>query len=241
MRTSLLQRGYVESATRVHDLSAQSKIVGVAAFVLIVVLTPREWIGAFVAYALLVGAALVIARIPPRRILTGLVIEIPFVAFALLLPVIHPGPEGLWAAWNILIKASLGVLAATVLAATTLPVDLVAGLQALRLPAPIVAIFTFFIRYVDVVADEYRRMVTAAHVRGMRMSSPAAWPALASGLGSLFVRSYERGERVHLALVSRGYNGRLPQAPTATGGWQYALVLPVCAACVFAVTAVLRW
>jgi cobalt/nickel transport system permease protein len=148
----------------------------------------------------------------------------------------------MWAAWNILAKATLGMMAATLLAATTLPVDLVAGLQALRLPQPIVAIFTFFVRYVDVVADQYSRMRTAQAARGMRTGSMRSWPVLASGLGALFVRSFERGERVHLALVSRGYDGRLP-APAAgsSGSWWLAAALPATASLILLAVAVTQW
>ena len=46
--------------------------------------------------------------------------------------------------------------------------------------------------------------------RGMEPRSPRNWPTLARSLGSLFIRSYERGERVHLAMLSRGYTGELP-------------------------------
>jgi cobalt/nickel transport system permease protein len=233
----------------VHALPPQAKILAATGFIVVVVVTPREWLGAFAGYVALVAVALVIARVPVRRVAAGLLIETPFVAFALLLPLVGPPPDtvwglstsGLWAAWNILVKASLGMLTATLLAATTLPVDLVAGLQALRLPGPVVAIFTFFIRYVDVVADQYRRMRTAQSARGLTATSPSSWPAMASGLGALFVRSYERGERVHLALVSRGYDGRLPEPQTASGRVWPAAALPVSALLVLAVQAVLRW
>lgn len=207
-------------------------------FVFIVVLTPREWIGVFAAYAIVLVGVLWAAGVRPARMARSLVLEIPFVAFALLLPFVGPDPAGfaglsvagMWAAWNILVKASLGVLAATLLAATTLPVDMVAGLQALRLPTPIVAIFTFFIRYIDVVSDQYRRMRVAQEARGFRASSPRSWPVLATGLGALFVRSFERGERVHLALVSRGYDGRLPAPQVGMAhSWPIAAVLPTAA------------
>lgn len=219
-----------------HALSPQSKILATVGFVAVVVATPREWVAAFAGYSLLLIAALVWAQVPARRVTTGLAIELPFVVFALLLPLVGPAPDtwlglsvpGLWAAWNILIKASLGVLAATLLAATTLPVDIVAGLQALRLPAAFVSILTFFIRYVDVVADQFQRMRVAQRARGLTARSPKAWPVLASGLGALFVRSFERGERVHLALVSRGYDGRLPAPQTEGQSWPAAL-LPGCA------------
>ncbi len=53
------------------------------------------------------------------------------------------------------------------------------------------------------------RMVTAMRSRGVDPRSPRHWPVLARALGSLFIRSYERGERVHLAMLARGYDGRL--------------------------------
>lgn len=214
------------------------------AFVLVVVVTPREWVAAFVGYLIVLAAALFLAKVPARRVLAGLVIEVPFVLFAVLMPFVGPGPTGwlglsvpgLWAAWNILAKASLGVMAATLLASTTLPVDIVAGLQALRLPGPIVAIMTFFIRYIDVVSDQYQRMRVAQQARGFEAASPKSWPVLAHGLGALFVRSFERGERVHLALISRGYDGKLPE-PVASGSSWPATVLPVSAALILAVAA----
>jgi cobalt/nickel transport system permease protein len=57
----------------------------------------------------------------------------------------------------------------------------------------------------------------------------------------LFVRSFERGERVHLAMVSRGYDGRLPaphRLATVEVGvttWVAALALPAIAATVTAI------
>jgi len=209
----------------------------VTTFVVIVVLTPREWISAFFGYAAILAAALAFARVPPHRVARGLAIEVPFVLFAVLLPFVGHGPDGwlglsipgLWAAWNILIKATLGVVAATLLASTTLPVDVVAGLQALRIPSAFVSILTFFVRYVDVVADQYHRMRVAQRSRGFDASSPRSWPVLAHGLGALFVRSFERGERVHLALISRGYEGQLPVPESSGAAWP-AVTLPAAAA-----------
>ena len=55
---------------------------------------------------------------------------------------------------------------------------------------------------------------------------------LARSLGALFIRSYERGERVHLAMLSRGYTGTLPvtRPATATAAqWRLAGMLPAAA------------
>ena len=88
--------------------------------------------------------------------------------------------------------------------------NLLRGLQRLRMPDLIVQIMGFMIRYLDVVTSEMGRMLTAMRSRGCDPASPRHWPTLARSLGALFIRSYERGERVHLAMLSRGYTGRLP-------------------------------
>jgi cobalt/nickel transport system permease protein len=99
------------------------------------------------------------------------------------------------------------VLASLLLAATTEPRDLLAGLERLRVPAQLVQIMGFMVRYLDVVTDELRRMRTARESRGFTARDPRHWPVLARCAGALFIRSFERGERVHLAMVSRGHDG----------------------------------
>ncbi|MDQ3787826.1 MAG: CbiQ family ECF transporter T component, partial [Actinomycetota bacterium] len=54
------------------------------------------------------------------------------------------------------------------------------------------------------------RMKVARDSRGFTARDPRHWPVLARSFGALFIRSYERGERVHLAMVSRGWTGAMP-------------------------------
>ena len=96
------------------------------------------------------------------------------------------------------------------LAATTEPRALLTGLERLRMPPLLVQIMGFMVRYLDVVADEVRRMRIALASRGFTARNPRHWPVVARSAGALFIRSYERGERVHLAMLSRGYDGRMP-------------------------------
>jgi cobalt/nickel transport system permease protein len=146
---------------------------------------------------------------------------VPFLVFALLMPLIATGPRtdvlglslsepGLVAAWALLAKGTLGVLASLTLAATTEPYELLAGLERLRFPDLLVQIMGFMIRYLDVVTSEMRRMRIARESRGFTARNPTHWPVIARSAGVLFIRSYERGERVHLAMLSRGYTGRMP-------------------------------
>lgn len=207
----------------VHRAPAHLKILLLLGFVLTVVATPRDWYAVFGGYLLVLLAVVAAARVPYGYLLRRLVIEVPFLVFAALMPFVVAGPTvtvlgvplseaGLLAAWGLAVKGTLGVLASLTLAATTEPADVLLGLQRLRLPDLLVQIMSFMVRYLDVVTADLGRMVTAMRSRGVDPRSPRHWPALARTLGALFVRSYERGERVHLAMLARGYDGRLPGA-----------------------------
>ncbi len=206
----------------VHRAPAHLKLVGLVAFMLAVVATPSDLYAVFAGWTALLLIVVAASQVPPTYLARRMVVEVPFVVFALLLPFIATGPRteflgltvseaGLVAAAGLLMKGTLGVLAALTLAATTEPDEVLRGLQRLRVPDPLVQIMGFMIRYLDVVTGEMGRMLTAMRSRGYDPRSPRHWPVLARSLGALFIRSYERGERVHLAMLSRGYTGTLPR------------------------------
>ncbi|MEU6020641.1 cobalt ECF transporter T component CbiQ [Micromonospora sp. NPDC047134] len=246
---------YRESDSPVHRLPPEVKIAAMVAFTIAVVATPRTAFWAFGAYALLVAGVAVLARVSPGWLLARTVIEVPFVLFAFALPVIGAGErvevlglglsvEGLHGAWNILAKGTLGVWASLLLAATTTTRDLIVGLDRLRCPQVITQIATFMLRYLDVLVDEARRMRVARISRGDDPRFLWQLRGFAAGVGTLFLRAFERGERVYLAMLSRGYTGRLPTvwqgagAAATTGQWLVAATLPLLAGTV-AATAVL--
>ena len=246
-----LAAAYVPGDSPVHRLAPHTKLVAVLAFALVVVATPVHvgWAAAaYAAFLLLLLVVAAVARVRPGRLLRGLVVEVPVVLFAVLLPFVSRGPRtdvlgvslsesGLAAGGSILAKATLSVLAATLLAATTDARALLRGLERLRLPTVLVQILSFMIRYADVVGGELGRMRVARESRGFRGRHLGALKVLGPAAGSLFIRSYERGERVHLAMLSRGYTGRLPGGPVAVVGgraWATALSLPLAAVAVLA-------
>ncbi len=171
-----------------HRAPAHLKVLTLLVFVLLVVATPRDW---FAAYAGYLGVLLVVVastQVPLLYIARRMVVEVPFLVFAALMPFIASGPR----------VEVLGL-------AVSGP-----GLERLRLPNLLVQIMGFMIRYLDVVTDEMRRMRIARESRGFSARDVRHWPVLARSAGALFIRSYERGERVHLAMLSRGYTGTMP-------------------------------
>lgn len=219
---------YVDSNSRVHTMSATSKLVAGIGFVLVVATTPRETMWPVAVYALALVGAFTLARLGPRRVLPRMMVILPFVTFSLFLPFIAGGDRtdvlgiglsvsGLWSTWSILTKALIGVSISILLASTTTVPDLLRGLTRLRVPTAFTAIAGFMFRYLDLIVDELHRMRTAMTARAY--DPRWLWQArpIAMSAGSLFVRTYERGERIHSAMVARGFTGQMPDLGEPTG------------------------
>jgi cobalt/nickel transport system permease protein len=237
---------YHDSATRVHELAPEVKIAATVVFTILVVVTPREAFWAFGGYAVILAAVAALARVRPSWLAKRATIELPFVLLAVVLPFAGTGErvlwlgmslsvDGLYGAWNIVAKGTLGVLASLLLAATTTTRDLIRGLDRLRCPQVITQIASFMVRYLDVLSGEARRMRVARLSRGYDPRFLWQVKAFAVGVGALFLRAFERGERVYLAMISRGYTGRMPvldtgPAAATTGQWLAAATVPAAAA-----------
>lgn len=235
---------YSHRTGHLHHLAPEVKIAATVGFTVVVVVTPRAELAAFAGYALLLVLVAALARVRPRWLAKRALIEVPFVVFALALPFLGHGErvtwlgmslsvDGLYGAWNIAAKGTLGVLASLLLAATTPVHGLLEGLARLRCPAIMIGIATFMLRYLDVMVEEARRMRIARLSRGYDPRFLWQVKAFAVGVGALFLRAFERGERVYLAMISRGYTGRLPapdRPPTPRGDWLAAATVPTAAA-----------
>ncbi|MET8356247.1 cobalt ECF transporter T component CbiQ [Micromonospora sp. NPDC005171] len=246
---------YRELDSPVHRLPPEVKVVAMVVFTIAVVATPREAFWAFGAYAVLVAVVAALARVGPRWLLSRALIELPFVLFAVALPFLGSGDrvevlglrlseDGLHGAWNILAKGTLGVLVSLLLAATTTTRDLIVGLDRLHCPQVLTQIATFMLRYLDVLVGEARRMRVARISRGDDPRFLWQLRGFAAGIGALFLRAFERGERVYLAMLSRGYTGRMPavwqgEGAASAGQWLVAATVPVLAASIAATAVVL--
>jgi cobalt/nickel transport system permease protein len=125
---------------------------------------------------------------------------------------------------SIVLRTWLSVQMAILLTATTRFPDLLHALHHLRVPALLVAIISFMYRYLFVITDEAKRLMRAREARSARPAkrvTPAsgamaggggsiAWRARVTGnmVGQLFLRSYERSDRVYNAMLARGYDGQ---------------------------------
>lgn len=245
----------VERDSPVHRARPEAKVVALVLFAVALAATPERALAAFALHGAVLALVAGAARLPAGTVRRRALVALPFLGVAALLPFAADGPrvvlgplavseDGLWAGGALAARAVLGATAAVVLTATTSVADLLAGLAHLRLPRVVVGIVASMLRYLDLVADQLHRTRLAMAARG---HDPRwLWQArpLAAGAGTLFVRTYERGERVHQAMLARGFTGRLPDLrPPPAGapaiGWAAALA-PALVSLLVAVGAILR-
>ncbi len=176
------------------------------------------------------------ARLGPLRTVRGAFVALPFMLAAVplvftrgapYLATIDHGPlslgiseDGLRTFLTIAFKSWVSVQAALLLTYTTPFHDLVDALRELRLPRVMVAIISFMYRYLGVIGDEGGRMTRARRARSAdagdgRAGGSLRWRATVTGhlVGSLFLRSYERSERIYAAMQARGFDGELRYLP----------------------------
>ena len=215
--------------------------MAVLSFIIVSAVTPITQWQAFIAYFAAIFIVSLVAKIPTPTLLKRSLIEIPFILFAILMPFFGTGErfevgplnlyrESLLAAAGIVAKGTLGVLSAVVLSSSTTARELLRGLEKLHLPKLMVQIAAFMLRYVNVISDEMERMKVARESRGFIATGLKDWKVIAIAASALFIRSYERGERVHLAMLSRGYTGVLPHDMSEGASlkiWLQGLALPL--------------
>jgi cobalt/nickel transport system permease protein len=117
---------------------------------------------------------------------------------------------------SILIRSWLSVQMAILLVAAARFPDLIHALEHLRVPSILTTIIAFLYRYLFVLADEVFRLMRARESRsaaapGKQSGGSVAWRAGVAGnmAGQLFLRSYERSDRIYNAMLARGFTGHM--------------------------------
>jgi cobalt/nickel transport system permease protein len=219
--------------SRIHRLDPRVKVVITVLFILSNVLLPD---GAWLAFALswvLLLAISRMARLSLKFVLTRSLVALPFALAAITAVFSIPGAPaftlqvgpwvltatdaGLARFASILLRSWVSIQMAIILTATTPFPDLIHALRHLRVPGILVSTVSFMYRYLFVLSDETLRLLRAREARsaqmeaGKRGGGSVFWRAKVAGnmAGQLFLRSYERSERVYNAMLARGYQGTL--------------------------------
>ncbi len=223
----------------IHQLDPRVKLVLTLAFILALALVPA---GAWPAYVLFFSISLsvqILSELGIGYVLKRALLVLPFTLAALpilfttegvSLVMLPAGPwtliitlEGAERLASIVLKAWLSVQMAIVLTASTPFPDLLLAMRAIKIPRLLVAIVGLMWRYLFVLVDEALRLMRAREARsGFRISATRnrpggslAWRARVTGgmVGNLFLRSFDRAERIYAAMAARGYDGEVRALP----------------------------
>ena len=218
-------------ASPVHRLDPRAKIVGLLAVTLVAVTTPFAAWPVYVACAVVLAAVAALAGVGAGEIWRRIRFVLPLVLLvAVFVPLVREGGRtwelgpltvheaGLQIFGAVAAKATIGTVAAVLLAATTSFPSVLRGLEAMRVPRLLILIAAFMYRYLFVIVEEAGRMRAALAARGFRPRTALGAGALGRVATAMFLRTYARGERVYHAMLARGYSGRMPQlTPLALG------------------------
>lgn len=202
----------------IHRLDSRVKVATTLVFLVVLASHPSTAISALVPYTLFPVYLASVGKIPTALLLRRVALTFPFVlTLALFNPLLdtHPafqlGPVVLSRGWlsccSILLRFGLAVASTTALSATTGISRLCEGLEGLGAPRAAVLQVAFLHRYTFLLMEEGMRMHRARELRanGRRLGLRGA----ADLLGHLLLRAWDRGTRIHAAMLARGFEGRL--------------------------------
>lgn len=252
-----LQERYQAGDSPLHRLDPRVKLCVTLLLIVGIVLTPvRAW-PAYPLIWVLVGTLAMAGGLGAWRVALRGSVALPFALAAVTLIFTVPGETlatvgglrisdaGLARFVAVVLKSWLAVQVALLLSMSTHFTDLLWAMGALRVPGTLVAIIGFMYRYLFTLQDEAQRLIRARAARSAGKGGGIVWRAQVAGgmIGNLFLRSYERSERVYLAMLARGYDGRLRREspPPLTRRAVFQGALPVIALAVIELAAVLLW
>lgn len=205
-----------------------------------IALTPNGRWGTWAIYGSAIALIILLSRVRLSVLLQRVVVEFVFIGVVILGTLFRDGgqilfqwgwiritTEGLTVLGSVSLKAFLSLSILNTLILTTPVPALLHALAALRMPPLLVAILASMYRYIAVLIDEFNSMQKAARSRNLMGNPKRQRVIIGNMFGSLFIRTYERGERVHQAMLARGYQGLPPLAETQPGGRRDIVALTI--------------
>jgi len=227
----------------VHKLNPVVSLVSFLTFVIVVALVPVHSFVPLLVALLSLSCIVLVSRVPLQFILRRSVVIIPFVLAVGGLNLLARGAElvihhsglthsvlgstGVRPFLNMVLKSFICVLGMTLLVSTTGSANLLSAMRRIGVPVGLTVGTCFLYRYVFVVADELSRMKRSRDSRRAgKLPLAAELRSIGTLIGVLFIRSYERAERVYVAMCSRGFDGAMV-APIQSGTTKRDILFPV--------------
>lgn len=214
-----------------HSLSPKTRVLCTLLLVFAIALTPNGRWWTWIIYAVGVLGLILLSKVSLPVLLKRIAVEFAFVAVILFGTLFRSGGEIVWS-WGIIkitsegltvlgsvtTKALLSLSMLNLLTLTTSVPALLNGLIALKMPPLLVAILASMYRYISVLIGEFNAMRRAAASRNLTKNSGWQRQIIGNMIGALFIRTYERGDRIYQAMLARGYQGVPPVFDLPAGG-----------------------
>ena len=215
MRHNFLDR-YAALDSPLHILEPRTKLLAFTALIIAVLCVPVGRESLFIAYFFATAILMGVSQVPLNYILGRTLVILPFIVLASL--------AAPWRGYSelgvLFVRAVLCLMLLILLTNTTRFVELLQGLRKLGCPQILVMNLSFLYRYLFVLTEEAMRMKQARDCRRFRRAPfREELKVLSSMLGTLLIRSFERAERMHGAMLSRGYSGDFPVVAPKRFSW----------------------
>lgn len=209
-----------------ESLDPRIKIVSFLAIIFCMILTPITRLKDFGLYFTLILAITFFSNLTFSQVLKKVLVLIPFVLFiAMVVPFVKEGNvcwsmkmgywkvqvtyEGIGTFLNIIVKSGLSLFLLVVASLTTAFSDFLKGLDMLCMPRLLIMLMSFMYRYIYVLLDEAKRLMRARSLRYFGSRYRGQFQVIGYMIGVLFIRTFERAERIYHAMIVRGFGGEV--------------------------------
>jgi cobalt/nickel transport system permease protein len=197
---------------RFGKLDPRCRLLAVLAAAVLIVTTPAREGQRFYYYAFLIVTLCVVSGAPLMRVLRRSLAAAPFLVVAAGMLVVREGwtEEAARTAASVVLKGWFVAWMLALFAATTTLAELLWAMQRLGAPESFGMMLALMSRYIGLFTEEYRRMARARESRTARPLGRRVWAVHSRQLGALVLRAWDRAERIHAAMVSRGFERSWP-------------------------------
>lgn len=227
-RLDLLARG----TTPLHLLDARAKVLVTLVYIICIVSYDRYELANLLPFCIFPAVMVPLSTIPPRFIARKIALLCPFV---LIIGIFNPlldreillqiGPLAVSGGWvsflSILVRSVLTIGGAFILIGTTGFSAVCQALERLGMPQVFAVQLLFLYRYIFVLADEGERASRARELRACGKKGLGI-RSFGSLIGHLLLRTWQRAERIHQAMLARGFKGEFHSGRQSVFGFPEA-------------------
>jgi cobalt/nickel transport system permease protein len=226
--------------TALHRLDPRAKVMVTILFIISVVSYGKYDLTALFPFFIFPVVMISLGNLPVGFIVKKVLFLTPFV---LLIGIFNPvfdrevlvqlGPVGISGGWiscaSIVVRAMLTLGAAFILVGLTGFPAICGALERMGMPRVLAVQFLFLYRYIFVLTEEGARTSRARELRSFGKKG-LGMKAFGSLVGHLLLRTWQRAERIHMAMLARGFAGEFQTRRAFRFGAREYLFLAGCAA-----------